>query len=460
MRRLGMRTLRARIAVWYGAIIAVCLLGYSAAVGASFARHVWNELDHRVHEDIELAARAVSVDASGRPSWPAGYLTKQIEEEEGGGHWVEIWDFGGNRLLTVGTFRPELLSAPRSEEPPRTMQTRAGPVRVKTEAVQIEKATFFVRAAVSEESARRQILSLWRELAAISLAVLVLGGIGGIFLAHRLLGPLARMAERAHRITAEELHQRLEVEVAGEELEQLRDSFNATLARLERSFEQLRRFTADASHEIRTPLTALRSVGEVALQGQTSNEQYREVIGTMLEEVDRLSRLAGELLTIARTEAGQTQYTFEPLDLGQLARGVAEQLEVLAEERQQKLVLQTERGVIVDGDRLALRQAVMNLIDNAIKYSPEGAEVSVVVRNADSAGVIEVRDHGPGIPPEHRGKIFERFYRIDPGRSREMGGTGLGLSLVKLTADGHGARVEVEGPPDGGSLFRLVLPRR
>jgi len=458
MHRLGMRTLRARIAAWYGAIIALCLLGYSAAMGASFARHVWNELDHRVHEDIELAARAVSVDHAGRPSWPAGYLSKQIDEEEGGGHWVEIWDFSGNRLLTVGTFRPVLPTVPGREEPPRTIQTRGGPVRVKTEAVQIEKATFLVRAAVSEESARRQILSLWRDLAAISLAVLILGGIGGLLLAHRMLGPLARMSDRAHRITAEELHQRLEIDVAGEELEQLRDSFNATLSRLERSFGQLRRFTADASHEIRTPLTALRSVGEVALQDGKTNEQYREVIGTMLEEVDRLSRLADELLTLARAEGGQTHYTFEPLDLGGLAGDVAEQLEVLAEEREQRLVLHTDEHVVVHGDRLSLRQALMNLIDNAIKYSPAGTEVTVAVRREEDTAVIEVRDQGPGVAPEHRERIFERFYRIDPSRSREIGGTGLGLSLVKLTAERHGARVAVESPPEGGSLFRMILP--
>ena len=454
------RTLRARIALWYGAIIAVCLLGYSAAVGYSFARHVANELDHRVHEDIELAARAISVDASGKPSWPAGYLAKQIEEEEGGGHWVEVWDFSGRKLLTVGTFDPALGGVPRSEEAARTMQTGSGPVRVKTEAVQIEAQTFLLRAAVSEESARRQIRSLWRELAAISLAVLVLGGIGGVLLAHRLLGPLARMSERARRITAEALHQRLEVEVTGDELEQLRDSFNATLARLERSFGQLRRFTADASHEIRTPLTALRSVGEVALQGDKSNEQYREVIGTMLEEVDRLSRLADELLTIARAEGGQTHYSFEPLDLGRLATDVAEQLEVLAEERDQRLVVRASEGVIAEADRLALRQALMNLIDNAIKYSPAGGEVSVVVRRADATAVIEVSDQGPGIPNEHRERIFERFYRIDPGRSREMGGTGLGLSLVKLTAEGHGAKVEVDDAPGGGSTFRMTIPLR
>lgn len=452
------RTLRARIALWYGAIITVCLLGYSLAVGVSFARHIRGELDHRVHEDIELAARAVSIDDAGVAAWPGGFLGKQIEEEDGGGHWVEVWDLSGRRLLTDGTFDPGLPKVPARPEPPKTIELAAGPVRVKTEAIQVKGTTLIVRAVVSEQSARRQVRSLWFELALISATVLVLGGLGGVLLAHRLLGPLVRMADHARRITAEDLHDRLVVDAGGQELEQLGDSFNTTLARLEASFGHLRRFTADASHEIRTPLTALRSVGEVALQDEKSKDEYREVIGTMLEEVDRLSRLADELLAIARAEGGQAQYSFEALDLSRVATDVAEQLEVLAEEREQRLVLKTDAEVVVMGDRLTLRQALMNLIDNAIKYSPERSQVTVTVRSTATIAVVEVEDQGAGIAPEHVDRIFERFYRIDPSRSREMGGTGLGLSLVKLTAEAHGARVEVESTVGEGSTFRLYVP--
>ena len=220
----------------------------------------------------------------------------------------------------------------------------------------------------------------------------------------------------------------------------------------------MRRFTADASHEIRTPLTALRSVGEVALQNERSADEYREVIGTMLEEVDRLSRLADELLAIARAEGGQAHYHFEPLDLAALVNNVSEQLSVLAEERGQRLEVHTHDPITVKADRLALRQALINLVDNAIKYSPEGTRVDVRLLRAPEAAVLEVEDEGPGIPPEHADRIFERFYRIDPSRSREIGGTGLGLSLVKLTAEAHGGRVEVGPGAKRGSTFRLILP--
>ena len=455
---MRIRTLRTRIALWYGAIIAVCLVGYSVAVAASFAWHVQQELDHRVHEDIELAARAISIDEQGRPYWPRGFEKKDIEEEEGGGHAFEVWSYGGERLLSAGTFAPGFPEVPQGEEPPRTVELSGRRVRMKTEAIRVGAQTFLVRAMVSEDPSRRQIRSIWTELALISATVLVLGGFGGIALAHMFLGPLARMADHARRITAEDLHERLQSDVSGLELEQIRDAFNTTLARLESSFAQLRRFTADASHEIRTPLTALRSVGEVALRTEKSGDEYREVIGTMLEEVDRLSRLSDELLTIARAEAGQVTYSFEALDLGRVATEVADQLSVLAEERQESLVLDAAGPVIVLGDRLSLRQALMNLIDNAIKYSPEGSPVNVAVRRDEKMGIVEVRDQGSGIPPEHHDRIFERFYRIDPGRSREMGGTGLGLSLVKLTADAHSGRVELESTVGQGSTFRIYIP--
>lgn len=459
LRRLG--SLRARITLWYVGILALCLLVFSLAVGASFTRRVRAEMDRRVHEDIELAARALLVDQVGRPSWAGGFLGKQVHEEEGGGHWVEVWSRRGERLLTAGTAtEPMGLGPPLAEldHGPKTVILPAGRMRVLTEAVYASGDRFFVRAAVSEVSAQDQVRSLWLHLAVLSLTVLTLGALGGYALAHRALGPLARMAAHARRITAERLCERLSPEDSGTELNQLRDAFNETLARLERSFGQLRRFTADASHELRTPLTALRSVGEVGLRGSRTTEDYREVIGTMLEEADRLSRLADDLLTLARAEAGGKQVIFEPLDLSSLAEEVCERLSVLAEERGQTLESRATSPVVVSGDRPALRQALLNLVDNAIKYSPEASRVIVRVGNGPGGGWVEVRDEGPGIPEEDRERIFERFYRIDGSRSREMGGTGLGLSLVKSIAETHSGRIELESETGRGSVFRLVLP--
>jgi heavy metal sensor kinase len=459
----GLRSLRTRLTVLYGAIIALCLIAYSVSVGASYARHVRAEIDQRVHEDIELAERALVTDRQGRISWPGGFQEKQIVEEEGGGHRVEVWTTGGQRLLAAGTLEPLKLAPPRSADAfrarPQTFWLAVGPVRVMTQSVEVRGSRFLVRAAVSEVGPRNEVHRLWLELVALSLTVLALGGLGGYALAQRSLGPLARIADDARRITAEQLHERLALEDSSTEVDQLRDAFNETLSRLERSFAQLRRFTADASHELRTPLTALRSVGEVALRSARTAEDYREVIGAMLEEVDRLSRLSDELLTLARAEAGQAELRTEPVDLSILASEVADQLSVLAEERRQSLECASDGPVRIRGDRLALRQALVNLVDNAIKYAPELSSVIVRVRSTPESAFVEVTDEGPGIAPEHRERIFERFYRIDGSRSREKGGTGLGLSLVKWTAEAHGGHVELETETGRGSTFRLVLPR-
>jgi heavy metal sensor kinase len=455
------KSLRIRLALWYGALLAVCLGAFSVAVYASFSAFVHAELDRRVHEDIELAARALIVAPDGQVSWPGGFLGKEIDEEQGGGHWLEVWS-GGLRLLGTGTLPYVALGPPSTGtrvDGASSVSLTSGRVRVLSEEVRLNGIPFVVRAVLSEEGAHRQIRSLGNQLIAFSLSVLVLGGFGGLVLARQALAPLARMAEHARRITAEDLHERLSPDDVGVELNQVRDAFNETLERLERAFVELRRFTADASHELRTPLTALRSVGEVGLRGARTAEEYRDVIGTMLEEVDRLSRLADELLTLARAEAGQRRLRREPVDLAALAADVVENLGVLAEERAQTLETRVDGPVTVTGDRLALRQALLNLVDNAIKYAPDGTRVTVRAVSTGTYAVLEVVDEGPGIAAEHREKVFERFYRVDTSRSREMGGTGLGLSLVKWTAEAHGGSVSLASGPERGCTFRIVLPR-
>jgi len=453
-------SLALRVTVWYGLLLGLCLVAYSLAVGLSFERHTDRELTRRLHEDIELAARALIVDDEGRPRLPRNTLGKYVDEEEGGGHWLEVWSPSGERLVATGTMQPLGLGPPPTDAPlqvARTLELPTGPVREMTEILRFPGGHFVVRAAVSEAGARAQIRRVWRELLFLSAGVLFLGGLGGGALSRRSLKPLDRMASQARRISAAHLHERLPPQRTAE-LEELRRAFNAALEQLEQSFEQLRRFTADASHELRTPLTALRSVGEVGLQRATTTEQARDVIGSMLEEVDRLGRLADELLTLARAEAGEAKLQKEPVDLSQLVRDVVGHLCVLAEERQQSLEAEAPVPVVARADRTALRQAVVNLVDNAIKYSPEQTCITVATGRRSGAAFIEVRDEGPGLGEEDRRRVFERFYRVDRSRSREIGGTGLGLSLVKWTAEAHGGCIELDTVVGQGSTFRLTLP--
>jgi signal transduction histidine kinase len=266
------------------------------------------------------------------------------------------------------------------------------------------------------------------------------------------------MARHAKQINAEHLNERLIIENPEDELGNFASAFNETLSRLQRSFGQLERFTADASHELRTPLTAMRSVGEVALQGGDAQD-HAEVIGSMLEEVYRLTGLIDTLLLLSRADSGHLPLNSSPVALLDVAAESVSLLEILAEEKKQSVEVEGDRALTFTGDRFILRQAFVALIHNAVKYSPVEATIRVRVKTENGDAVVEVHDSGPGIPPEHRDKIFDRFYRVDKARSRDEGGAGLGLSIAEWAVRAHGGRIELECEPEPGCTFRVFLPK-
>jgi len=288
--------------------------------------------------------------------------------------------------------------------------------------------------------------------------IVVLAGLGGYVLARRALSPIDHLAGEARRITAERLHQRLSVPNEHDEIGRLAAVINDTFARLESSFDQLRRFTADASHELRTPLSVIRGIGEHALRETRTPPEYKDAMGSMLEEVDRLTRLVDTLLKLSRGDAGTIRLTRDVLDLGDLTREVVSSLGILAEERQQRLQVVAAEDVRVSADRLVLRDAITNVVDNAIKYGPARSTIDVRVDADAEQATVTVRDAGPGIPAEHRERIFDRFYRVDEGRSREMGGTGLGLAIAKWAVEANGGQISLDTATTG-SVFRITLPR-
>ena len=277
------------------------------------------------------------------------------------------------------------------------------------------------------------------------LVVLVLGlpmivglaGVGGYVLARRALAPIDQLGAEARRITADRLHERLSVPNQQDEIGRLAAVINDTLARLESSFEQLKRFTADASHELRTPLSVIRGIGEMGLRETRTPAEYKDAMGSMLEEVDRLTRLVDTLLRLSRADAGTDRLSRDVIDLGELARDVASSLGILAEERRQRLQVHAGEIVRVSADRLVLRDAITNLVDNAIKYAPPGSAIDLRVAATGPRAILTVTDEGPGIPVEHRDRIFDRFYRVDEGRSREKGGTGLGSGNCEVGRGGE-----------------------
>jgi heavy metal sensor kinase len=326
-----------------------------------------------------------------------------------------------------------------------------------SEALGVGSGVLSAQETSSEAQVRRELGELLAVLIAGAPVGVAMAGAGGYLVARRALAPVDRMAERARAISADHLHDRLPVDNPDDELGRLAGVLNDLLARLQASFDRTRQFTADASHELRTPLTAIRSVGETGLRDRLDVNGYREIVGSMLEEADRMTRLVDALLTLSRADAGRLPLSIASVDLRELAAEVAVYLSALAEEKGQRLLVEGA-PVTVEADRFVLRQALVNLVDNAIKYSPAGASIDVRCLVEDDRAIVEVCDRGPGVPPEYQAKIFERFFRVDTSRAREGGGTGLGLSIASWAVGAHRGHIEYRGTPGGGATFRVVLP--
>jgi heavy metal sensor kinase len=282
--------------------------------------------------------------------------------------------------------------------------------------------------------------------------------IGGLTLANRALQPVEEITQRARRITAENLDQTIPLRNPGDELGRLSLTINDMIRRLHDSFAQIRRFSADASHELRTPLTIMRGEIELGLRSTKSPEAYQELLESTLEEILRLTAIVDNLLTLAKSDQGTAQADFSEVDLNELVRELYEDTELLAERKHIQVSLQGNAAITLVGDRGRLRQLFLNLVDNAIKYTPEGGTVALGLTRHDGTAVFEVTDSGIGIPPEELERIFDRFYRVDKARTREFGGSGLGLSIAKWIAEMHRGNIEVKSEPKRGSTFTVVLP--
>jgi heavy metal sensor kinase len=305
------------------------------------------------------------------------------------------------------------------------------------------------------------------EFALLLLAALPLTLVFAGFIEYRMvlqtLKPLENMVRRTEQITADRLSERLPVENAEDELGQMAGVLNNLLQRLEDSFEHLKHFTSDASHELRTLLASLRSVGEVGLQREHTPGEYRDVIGSMLEEVTRLTRLVEALLAMAVADAGQTELKISVFPLMDLVHVVVNLLGVLAEDKRQTIRVEGHAQAAVSADRMILQRAVVNLVENAIKYSPPGGTLRLLVTTGTDAEAgnwteLLIEDEGPGIPDQVRGRIFERFFRFEHPDSHRDGGAGLGLAIAKWAVEVNGGEINVRSGRIG-CLFSIRLPR-
>ena len=457
------RNVRSRLTLWYVLVLAGLLALYAGVACLFLFLSLREDFDRNLLEDLETVEGMLAKEPSGGVSLHSSH-PDAVEPRIG--HFIEVWSREGSLLYRSAALQDQSLgSAPDTDEglhdpSPSTARLPNGTrVRVASSVYHVEDRRVVVRVAYNQEA-------LWRELGEFGEVLLLgfpiavlLAGFGGYALARKALSPIDSMATQAKKISAERLGDRLSIENPEDELGKLGSVFNAMLGRLQAAFDQLRRFTADASHELRTPLTAIRSVGEVALQGQRSPAEYRDVIGSMLEEVDRLTRLAESLLALSRADAGHLQLQREEIPLLRIAKEASSLVEVLAEEKQQRIDIEGDANLLVSADRLILRQAIVNLLDNAIKYSPLASRILVRVRSGgDQQVILDVIDQGPGIPGEHQPYVFDRFYRVDKARTREWGGAGLGLSITRWAVEGHGGEITLESEEGRGSTFQVSLP--
>lgn len=450
--RLRPRSVRIRLTFWYTAALAGIVFSFALGIYLFVRASLLGQIDGQLERDLATVTRVVRDEPNEMNELAQHGSVALFQVSEG--HEVIAETDGWSRSGLEKALGDGKFSAPSSWEAPNDLH-----YRLKIVTVASPGHSYLVAVAEDEQTLRQSLESLAIILLFGIPLALALAVIGGYFLAGRALAPIGTMAAKAGEITAERLSERLPVEDPHDEFGRLATVFNQTLARLEDSFERMRRFTADASHELRTPLTAIRSVGEVGLQENIDAVACREVIASMLEEADRLTKLVDSLLTLSRADSGMMPVSSELTDLAALAADVADCLQVLAEEREQSLILETKENVVAEVDRATLRQALINLVDNAIKYAPQKGHIRMVVRQKVAGeAIIEVIDDGPGIPKEHHDKIFDRFYRVDKGRAREMGGTGLGLAITRWAVEVNDGRIELESEEGRGSTFRITLP--
>ena len=458
------RSVRFRLALWYAAATALVLIAFAWFVYEVIEHRLAAEIDRQLRIDFDLIEPQLGVDPQGHVQW----AVRGSHGDEGFARmsaWFEVWS--ENKELLLRHWPVPEANIKDILPPPQTSTLRFATielerglfVRVMERPGRVQGRSVVIRVFRDETEMRRTL----REIVEVSALGFPLAGalaaIGGYVIATRSLAPLNAMARQARRITSESLSKRLPNPNPNDELGRLATVFNETLTRLEASFAELQRFTADASHELRSPLTALRAVGEVALRDGHDPTMLRETIGSMLEEAERLTDLVDALLTLARMDATTTGAAREEVNIPTLLEEIRDQFEVLAAEKSQTLAVSSDHNVAVQTDRTLLRLALVNLVHNAIQHSPSNSKISLAAVRRPRDVEISVSDSGQGIAPEYHEKIFEPFFRVDKARSRSGGGgVGLGLAIAKRAIERNGGRIIVQSESNRGSVFRIELP--
>jgi two-component system, OmpR family, sensor kinase len=469
------KSLRARFTLWYTLIFGALLLASSLGYYAMIARSIRARLDLALTNITRTAAsqyRAELIENEGSPDVAAAHFLNEFRPPHlsvamfHDGRWQTFAEDAGvpgtplSRLIATVPPAEALAKARRSAAPALIDSAAAFSPEGKLAIVDVAQdgAGFYIVIGETREETTAMLAALRRLFSFSFPLMLLLGGAAGLLFVRKSLAPIARMASQAEQLGANNLHQRLPVVHPEDELGRLARVFNDLLGRLDRSFSSMREFTADASHEFRTPLSIIRGEADVALSQGRSPEEYRETLAVIQDEARRLTRLVDDMLALARADSGQRIHQVEEFYLDDLVEECARSFQSLAERNRLTLSLDAGEDISIRGDEELLRRMISNLLDNAVKYTPPGGSVSVALRSDASHVKLTISDTGIGVPADEAGRIFERFYRVDKARSRAVGGSGLGLPIVKWIAELHGGAVELDSRVGQGSAFTVSLP--
>ncbi|PNU19229.1 two-component sensor histidine kinase [Geothermobacter hydrogeniphilus] len=465
-------SLRSRLTLWYALSLAVILAASGFFWHYYLGRELHSHLDQRLKLIAEDVATFYALSEKEPPSSAVGSCQSLDDflRRHSWSEFVQIRDLNG----TIRCFSRNLESARLpfgaagdkvlKQHLPVLESLAAAPfagVRLLNLPLEIGgKTVGVVQVGAHTRDVESALERLRMVLATFSPLLLLLITLGGWFLAGRTLAPVLRITRSMRRINAENLSERLTVGNAGREIAELAATFNEMLARLEESFGRVKQFSGDASHELRTPLTILKGETEVALRWAKTPEEFRNMLESNLEEINRMERIIEDLLLLAKSDSGGLPLEKKPVSLSDLMQEIYLRGSSLREDSSLDVVLNLEVDgeVLVQGDELRLRQLFLNLITNAVKYTPAPGRVEISLHLDGDRAVISISDTGIGIPADHLPYIFERFYRVDEARNRAVGGAGLGLAIVKWVVDAHEGHIDVQSMPGVGTTFRVELP--
>ncbi len=445
------------MAIWYAVVLSLGLVLFSCTVWLSLRHTLFSELS------ATLLNQSLGLDTylhiEERDQLPG--LANEIDEYSQSlpqDHLLVVFDAAGRPLYSSAkaailvASRSELIDSTKPQKfrwkhrhflgVDRTIALKSGPLRA------------FL--AISSEATDRAV-NLLALLLALTVPVFVIcASVGGYWLSRRALVPVDNITERARVIGVSNLSERLAVPPTNDELQRLTETWNRMLDRIEATVSRISRFTADASHELRTPVAIIRFSAENALRRMRSEAEYRAALQRIQRESENMTRLIEDLLFLARADAQEPLSRHAPVELKALLQGACLDLSPIAAQKRIALTQKLpDSPVTVLGDFSALRRMLLILLDNAIKYTPEGGRVSACLEQAGAHAVLRVEDTGIGIPEEAKARLFQRFFRVDPSRNKESGGYGLGLAIAHAIAQQHHASIEVGTKPGGGSIFSV-----